>query len=133
MPLSISSPSGNADCDCSSTPKKVSVQGSGASMGGTPANKVYGLIVGPNDACPASPPTGAASVTPDASGNYDLGMVGGANCSSSAPYPANKICVWAQYPASLKADVMSSSSSSSSAPVTYDTAEGPFNGKCASA
>lgn len=131
MSLSISSPKNDADCDCSSNPKKVCVKGAGAIQGATPATKVYGHIVGPNDACPVNPPAGAASVTPDASGNFNLGMVGGADCSSSSPYPANKICIWAQYPVSLSADAMSSSSSSSSAPVTYETAEGPFRGKCA--
>ncbi len=124
MALEITKPSGEVACDCNGG-GKVCVQGTGAVRNGQVASKVYAKIVGPNDSCSASPPTGTAYVSPDASGNWSHGLMSGANCGTTPPYPANKICVWAEYPQS------SSSSSSSGGTVTYDYTSNPFTGKCA--
>lgn len=121
MPLSITSPAGETPCDCANG-NKVCVKGAGAIKQGTAATKVYAKIIAAGGTCSASPPAGAANATPDASGNYNLGLIGTAQCSASEPYPENKICVWAEYPIS--------SSSSSGGSVIYDLASTPFRGKC---
>ena len=102
--------------------RTLTLKGGGAIKQGTVATKVYAKIIAAGGTCSASPPAGSANAVPDASGDYNLGLIGAAQCSSSAPYPDNKICVWAEYPIS--------SSSSSGGSVTYDLANSNFTGKC---
>lgn len=122
MPLSITSPiTTEAPCDCTNG-NLVCVKGGGAIRLGTVATNVYAKIIAAGATCSASPPAGSASAVPDASGNYSLGLIGTAQCSPSAPYPDNRICVWAEYPVST--------SSSSGGSVIYDLTSKTFTGKC---
>ncbi|MFO0900420.1 MAG: hypothetical protein U0836_23545 [Pirellulales bacterium] len=122
MALSITSPIGaETPCDCANG-NLVCVKGGGAIKLGTVATKVYAKIISSSGTCSASPPAGSANVAPDANGDYSLGLVGTAQCSPNAPYPDNKICVWAEYPVST--------SSSSGGSVIYDLASKTFTGKC---
>jgi hypothetical protein len=132
MALTISSPSGLVDCDCSGG-NTVCVKGSGAIRNGQVAKAVRAKIyIPPDQPNPVTPPpAGTTSTVPDASGNWTIGMLGGGVCSSAAPYTDCRIWVWAEYDNSSSASSSSSSSSSSSGGLIYETASQLFQGKCA--
>ncbi len=122
MSLTIDEPAGDQDC---SGDGKVCAKGSGAINGSTLAETVYAKIYQPpNQPSEPSngPPNDAAETTPDSNGDWSFGLLAGADCSSSTPYPDNEIWVWAKF-----CDPDGSSSSSSSC--TYDVASQDFKGK----
>ena len=124
MSVSISMPAGLVDCDCAGG-NKVCVKGTGAIRNGQVARvvkaKIYIPPAAPSPVTP--PPSDAASTTPDSSGNWTIGMLGGGSGSNGPPYTDCKVWVWAEYD-------NSSSSSSSSGPI-YEVASQLFQGRCA--